>query len=320
MDSIIPHVEYLLKRCDCVIVPGLGAFIVSHHPARYEASEGIIFPPAREVCFNASICHNDGLLASSLVRRDGISYDEASRMLERASARFIETLDNEGELSFGSVGIFSRSEGDTPIFSPCRTPLETARLLGMESISLGRKAAEAFAATDREPGFRSDDSHYHIKVSKNFVKVAASLLVVLACCIGVLFPPQIHDSSVMEASLAPVTPKVAVASGTPQKAKETPAEKPVVEEKVVEKETETPSAIAEEMDYLLVVGTFRTMEEATRFVDSRADSGYTLRIDHGKKLCRVYAAASNAKEDLMPTLSDPSFQSRFAQSWIYRKK
>ena len=77
MITICEHIEYLLRNHDCVIVPGWGAFIAQYQPASF-TEDGQMLPPSRLIGFNASISHQDGLLASSVMRREKISYDAAS--------------------------------------------------------------------------------------------------------------------------------------------------------------------------------------------------------------------------------------------------
>jgi hypothetical protein len=62
MYSITRHIEYLVSRHDCVVVPGWGAFIAQYEPARIDAESGLIVPPSRAISFNQSVMHNDGLL------------------------------------------------------------------------------------------------------------------------------------------------------------------------------------------------------------------------------------------------------------------
>ena len=76
MISIVEHIEYLIARHDCVVVPGWGAFI-----AQYEASSvsalGRWQNPGRQISFNSALSYNDGLLASSIMQREQCAYEIA---------------------------------------------------------------------------------------------------------------------------------------------------------------------------------------------------------------------------------------------------
>ena len=75
MISVLDHIEYLTHKHDCVIVPGFGAFISRNSCVKYN---GMISAINRNISFNASVDYNDGLLISSLMRREQIS-DEIAK-------------------------------------------------------------------------------------------------------------------------------------------------------------------------------------------------------------------------------------------------
>ena len=77
------HIEILLLSNDCVIVPGLGAFVAHHIAAGYDEQEGLFFPPLRTVGFNPQITMNDSTLAQSYADAYDISYPEALKILEK---------------------------------------------------------------------------------------------------------------------------------------------------------------------------------------------------------------------------------------------
>ena len=62
MIDIAQHIEYLLLHHDCVVVPGLGAFIVNDENARYDSGSHSFMPPVRTVGFNPEVRHNDAML------------------------------------------------------------------------------------------------------------------------------------------------------------------------------------------------------------------------------------------------------------------
>lgn len=45
METLGIHIEYLLQRHECVILPGIGAFIVSNDAARIDMATGEIILP-----------------------------------------------------------------------------------------------------------------------------------------------------------------------------------------------------------------------------------------------------------------------------------
>ena len=85
MNNVVRHIEYLLTRHDCVVVPGWGAWIVQSVSAAVIGNAAPI-PPRKWLSFNAALSHNDGMLAHSLMRAEGCSYDEAMAQITAAFA------------------------------------------------------------------------------------------------------------------------------------------------------------------------------------------------------------------------------------------
>ena len=71
MISMIEHIEYLMLSNDCVVVPGFGAFIAQYTSSHNGAQNSTFTSPKRSISFNASINHNDGLLAFFISNGEG---------------------------------------------------------------------------------------------------------------------------------------------------------------------------------------------------------------------------------------------------------
>lgn len=85
MERLSIHIEYLLLRHDCVVVPGFGAFINARSEARVDSESGQVYPMMREVRFNSALVHDDGLLAGSFARKYRVPFAEGRRCSARAS-------------------------------------------------------------------------------------------------------------------------------------------------------------------------------------------------------------------------------------------
>ena len=82
MLELARHIERLVLRNNCVIVPGLGGFVTQYVPARYVEEENILLPPCRTVGFNPQLTLNDGLLVQSYMQTYDTSFPEAARIVE----------------------------------------------------------------------------------------------------------------------------------------------------------------------------------------------------------------------------------------------
>ena len=111
MISILDHIEYLMTEHDCVIVPGLGAFI-SQYSVSKNAETGIVESVKRNIAFNRSVDYNDGLLINSLMRRENISFERAKSEIDNYVRALYGQLKYEGEVPVGRLGFFSNYNGE----------------------------------------------------------------------------------------------------------------------------------------------------------------------------------------------------------------
>lgn len=95
----------LLARQACVIIPGLGGFVVNDCAAKSE--NGKFFPPHKELVFNPKLTHNDGDLAHAVMKRDGVSFEEASRSIAQTVDAVLFSLKNDGIYVAPGFGLFT---------------------------------------------------------------------------------------------------------------------------------------------------------------------------------------------------------------------
>lgn len=105
-------------RHDCVAIPGWGSFIANYSTAHYNDEQAVMEHPRRDIGFNASASHNDGLLAQSLMRRDGMSYDEAMRFIADSVSAFRQQLAKNCDVSMGRLGYFRNNADQHVEFVP----------------------------------------------------------------------------------------------------------------------------------------------------------------------------------------------------------
>ena len=65
-NSIVEIIEHLLLNHECVVLPGLGGFIVRDSPCNFTADKSMIKPAFRNLFFNPHLTQNDGLLCHAL--------------------------------------------------------------------------------------------------------------------------------------------------------------------------------------------------------------------------------------------------------------
>lgn len=136
MFELTRHIESLLLRNDCVIVPHLGGFVTSFRPARWIREENLFLPPTRSVGFNSHLTINDGLLTQSYMQAADISYPDAQRLVERDVEHVKDILLREGEFTFDGIGkLLQRLDGHYD-FIPIEAGVISPELYGLDAVSV----------------------------------------------------------------------------------------------------------------------------------------------------------------------------------------
>lgn len=356
MEELSLHIEYLLLWHDCVIVPGVGAFIAGRRGAQIDHAAGKILPPCREIAFNREVMTDDGLLAHSVARRESLTFEEGRLKMQAAIAEIKEHLLNEREVTLGHVGTLLIGSEGTIEFHPFRRAEAGAAAVGMYEASMVYKPvahtaasaateqddnesattevdvdaikADAVAAqesdediqTSTETSNRKASPYYIIKIRKTYAHIAACmvLLAVLAVSLIIPSPERITDKT-----FASVVPVNAIDKTQVEKAEKPKSE--IAEVQIAKEEpTETPleTAFTENdalLPYYLIVATFRSRQEAEDFIED-APYGDQLTCVEGRKLYRVALAGSDNKETLQAQLNNSSFKNKYPGGWIWKSK
>lgn len=334
MYNLTQHIEYLLLRHDCVVVPGLGAFINVRQSARLDAATGKWQPMIREVRFNSAVTHDDGLLANSYARKNKTGFQESRDLLRKDIARLLDTLENDREVTLGYLGILRLGEG-TLSFQPLHSARRWAQLLGYNDVPLISEAAniedptasdstkmskeeetvptEAVSAARKEnpAGVKKFDTarNYYIAINKTFARAAACLLLVMGITLSILLPR--HDTrNIEQASVMPGEHLLR------EKVRHSVVREPQQEP---EKKEPTKTVEPSELRYHLIVGTFMTREEAEKFISQRRDSSITLAVVETRTRARVSAMSSDDKDALQRQMTTEEFKKAYPQAWIWEK-
>lgn len=345
MNNVIEHIEYLVRRHDCVVIPSLGAFIAHYQPARYDDIASLFYPPSRDVSFNISVDHNDGLLISSISRRKQISFARASKIVEEEVAEMKSCLEREGAISLGNVGRFIRQEESTLIFEP------SVSIVDFETSCLSAISAEPLIQETAEDGARKAEK-IAVKPKRRFMpivaKAAAAVAVAVSIGVALMMPTLFTREGDQYASLSPSTkvvvtehaskPAVAETSSDVEIEEISDAEKPasindnaefpdnenagtfatVEEAAVVVPVSEVKEASAKTPRYCLVVASLASLRQAERYIAEVGDDSLDVFVVDGKY--RVYAAAGNTFEELASLKSSTQIGERYPDAWVCRMK
>lgn len=288
MIELSKHIECLLLRHNCVIVPGLGGFVTQYVPARYVAEEELFFPPFRSVGFNPRLTLNDGLLVQSYMQAYDTSYPETQHIVENAVAEVRAELQERGSFTFNGIGTLSLDAAGNYDFVPCEAGVLSPALYGLSSFTA--KALDAPAELKKEEKARrkrrmrvvkKSEKSYVFSINKEVVNYVAAAVVAVVFYF-VWAAPTVSD--------APSTASRAVMFGCPQAAASAGKVQPAVPSAAVSSDsTVVPLARQGEADsvslapaeekrvegkYTIVLASSITAKNAENFVTTLKKKGY----------------------------------------------
>lgn len=288
MQDVNLHIEYLLRYHDCVILPGVGAFLRSRRAACMDEATGALIPARRQVCFNSAITSDDGLLAHSICRREDIGFEQARIEVGYYCEAIRSALATDGETSLGRIGSLCMDADGVLSFIPRTTALFKAEPIMPRSITHDRPVATT------EP----ESTHYYtFRIPRRVVRYAAMVAVVLMACFTLSIP--VSDSTrVDNASVLPLP----ASTGTTAQGK--------VEMLVAKPEhNSTPAR------YYLIVGASRSMDKCHEFIARHP--GHGLRMLNAGNNTLVYIASSDDRSMLVKAMRSADITDEFGQTWVY---
>ena len=308
MFSIIEHIEYLMTCHDCVAVPGWGAFIANYEKAGFDEARSVLARPVRTIGFNASLNHNDGLLAQSLVRCEGVGYDEAMRFIADSVTTFRQQLATGGEVSMGRLGYFRSNKGDQVEFVPLLRDNAIDQYYGLTDF--GIRTVDSLEQATQEETPVAVVSRERNLFSRKTARIAASVAALIGLGI-MLSTPIIVDRNHDQAGMT-----IEVTAPQPQQLDVT------VQEGVVEQEISVVDAYQgiagtgnTSGKYYMVVATLRNQHELDAFKNKYSELvPYMKMLDYKGMKC-VYVARSDDYNQLMNLRSE--LPERLRDVWIY---
>lgn len=339
------HIEYLIGLNDCVVVPGFGAILAEYVPASVNEADSTVCPPSRRLSFNAGIDHNDGMLAMSLCRQRGMSYQSAVGFIADEVNALRHRLESVGEVAIGHVGTFTLDRSGNPEFHPgdstllgyTSTWLKPVALVPVAAERPGRAVAPTAVAGKPDAG----------SAIARWSRVAASVAAVVA--MGFIFSTPVSVDNAQYASLGPdrigtnaqaaqsesiirrpgtseapvvlvisrnadssttLTEADTAARADYQRARRQAAAAPAADA------AKKPAPVSIDGDYCLVVASLASLDEARSFIDSH-DGKYDVLCHDGRY--RVYAAAGPSVAAVKSMARHAGLYDRHPGAWITRR-
>ena len=169
MIELSRHIESLMLKHDCVIVPNLGGFVTQYVPARRVDDEQLFLPPCRSVGFNPQLNLNDGLLVQSYMQAYDTNYPEALKLIDDAVVQLKQQLQEEGEYELSGIGKLTLGAGGKYNFTPNEAGVLSPELYGLDAVTTPRIAELQKATQQSEDKTKSSKKKVNIKrTEKNY--------------------------------------------------------------------------------------------------------------------------------------------------------
>lgn len=320
MATIEKYISDLLHFHDCVIVPKLGGFVGNYKPASIMEERHLFLPPSKEIGFNRSLAHNDGLLIDFISRREGVSYIDASVKVNRFVVDVHERIASGEVIDLGDVGFLRRDAIGNLQFTPKEGSSFLPDALGLASFrfeSLEQKRIIRIDSKEHVPQLLRSRSPRHWAA-------AAALIAGLF-----LFNTELKTPSVTEAGMNAfmATPVTVVENFNREVISNTVASE--LDTDLSTGQTQVGSMdeayhlpVADLVKHHVIAASFKQSVPANKALDDFLRQGYSdaKLLDDGNGRIRVAIASFVNKQDALSALSDFRNQPRFESAWVLTSK
>jgi len=338
--DITVYIRELLFRHDCVIIPGFGAFIGNYFPSHIDRNEGLFYPPARRITFNRHLTGNDGLLIGHVSSHLNIPYGESRDMITTWAEELRNKIMAGTSLNLDHLGTFSLNREGKIIFDPDNT---VNYLLS----SYGLTSYQRQPVSDFDVRKKMLEHHHEPAVSQPSVRRlltrAAVIVPVLIALALVPFNDNLFRGKMEESTLNPlanaelefnreqiaadtayVEPETTVieTADTGAVVIEKPVPEPPVASVVPDPEPIKPvqqAVVVHEYRYLLIIGSFKTEDNALSMIEKLRKIGYDPEMTGGPDgFLRISAESFDTVEEAKAAHS--RIIRNFPGAWIHKSR
>ena len=133
---MVEEIQRLLLTHNCVIVPGLGAFIGNYKPANIQLQEHKIYPPSKNIAFNKVLQTNDGLLINAIAHTKNLSFQEAETSINEFVRQCKSSLQQNRSFLFKDIGKLVLDDENNVQFIPFHSKNYNADSFGLPEMQI----------------------------------------------------------------------------------------------------------------------------------------------------------------------------------------
>ena len=344
MLRVVSHIERLLFSNDCVIIPGFGGFVLQTVPAFYDPENYLFLPARKEISFNSTLKHNDGLVAESYMSIYSVDFKHAQAMLKEDTEMLKSALQFMDTIEFGIVGKFWRDNEGHLLFTPNEEAPFNTESYGLEPFKilplhvLGIEAEDE-AALKREKTLRKK-SQVRVIGEQILGGVATAAAAVL---LFFIISSPVNDVNLSTYTAGFIPTELLSTSPTPAPPVETTVEvpKPAPEQPTVNRRptpTPTPTTPPEvrttpqpqataatahnnaDKKHFVIIGSYANQQQANKFltqIDKNTYSNAGIIVSSDR--VRVYADAFDTMEQANNYIASVR-NGTYKDAWVFTRK
>ena len=323
MNRLSQHIEYLLLTHNCVIVPQFGAFVAHTSNAQHADGEDLFFPPKRIVRFNPDLTEDDGLLVGVVQAVQRTTLSDAKRQVQQMILELRQQLLSDGQVDFGSIGIFSQDEDGHVSFSTCQAGIISPEHYGLEAFTMSKlTATERFGKLadqhkQNAEGFVDTDKHIVIRISRRSLRYVAAAAAFIAICVLFSAPMSVHRERLLQQASLISTPQP---TATVELKQHEAVQPETSQATSVSEEPQRIAQPASEPQYAIVLASDVSLKNAERYIADLQSRGYAnAQIHDNGKLRRVVLAGyADETEAYNANAALHKVSKEFASSWVMK--
>ncbi len=314
MLNLEKHISDLLYQYDCVIVPNLGGFVANNISAQLNENTGIFTPPGREIGFNKSLAHNDGLLINYISKCEKLSYEEVQdRLLKHINILKYQMTKGE-TLQFSNIGTLRADSQGNPYFTPDKNNAFATDSFGLSTFHFNT------LEQDREQNDRSRQLVRRTLQLKSVRQIAASITLIL----GLTFISPPIENTPDFSSFSDMIPQME----TPIQPASIIETNDVIEEAIQSNNTNEETnalvngtLVINENKYFIIGGSFKYAKPAHDFIKKLNKRGIQSAeiLFSEKGRYRVSLEAFTSKEDATLALNKYRRVNGYSSAWLFTK-
>ncbi len=306
MTTVDQHISNLLFTHECVIVPALGALVSTNVSARFDADKNMFLPPAKEIGFNRSLSHNDGLLISTLSQKNNISYGKAKVMVEEFVAQILAKVNGGDRARIDKVGSLKKDA-----LGNLQFVAETTEAYLTDSYGLSSFNFKTLVAPQKTVVENSQVRSLLQPVGLKQIAASVAMIVGLFAISQSLHNPM-HTTTNEANMLSFVVPAADHV--------ETPEETVVVSSDEIEAAIEAAAPVKN--SYFLIAGSFKTANQANRFLNIIHEMGekQAFVLASPNQRFRVAINGYASKADAVVDLNAYRLKEDFKTVWVLNQK